>query len=68
MNFNRVFNYKPSILGYPYFWKDLFNDVSNASGNDFAWLDALQWMRCSENIRIANTIWGVHVYESKLVC
>ena len=21
MNFNRVFPYKPSILGYPYFWK-----------------------------------------------
>ena len=21
MNFNRVFHYKPSILGYPYFWK-----------------------------------------------
>ena len=22
-NFNRVFHYKPSILGYPYFWKHL---------------------------------------------
>ena len=21
INFNRVFHYKPSILGYPYFWK-----------------------------------------------
>ena len=20
-NFNRVFHYKPSILGFPYFWK-----------------------------------------------
>ena len=23
-NFNRVFHYKPSILGYPYFWKHPF--------------------------------------------
>ena len=21
IHFNRVFHYKPSILGYPYFWK-----------------------------------------------
>ena len=25
MNFNRVFRYKPSILGYPYFWKHPYN-------------------------------------------
>ena len=29
INFNRVFHYKPSILGYPYFWKHPFTDVSN---------------------------------------
>ena len=31
MNFNRVFHYKPSILGYPYFWKHPNNqsDPSN---------------------------------------
>ena len=23
IHFNRVFHYKPSILGYPYFWKPL---------------------------------------------
>ena len=23
IHFNRVFHYKPSILGYPYFWKHL---------------------------------------------
>ena len=30
-NFNRVFHYKPSILGYPYFWKhpDLFFKLLN---------------------------------------
>ena len=27
INFNRVFHYKPSILGYPYFWKHPY--VSN---------------------------------------
>ena len=24
IHFNRVFHYKPSILGYPYFWKHPF--------------------------------------------
>ena len=24
INFNRVFHFKPSILGYPYFWKHLY--------------------------------------------
>ena len=24
-HFNRVFHYKPSILGYPYFWKHPYN-------------------------------------------
>ena len=31
IHFNRVFHYKPSILGYPYFWKhphELFNSSS----------------------------------------
>ena len=27
IHFNRVFHYKPSILGYPYFWKH--PDVDN---------------------------------------
>ena len=26
-NFNRVFHYKPSILGYHYFWKQPYLDV-----------------------------------------
>ena len=26
--FNRIFHYKPSILGYPYFWKHLFGKYS----------------------------------------
>ena len=25
IHFNRVFHYKPSILGYPYFWKRPFS-------------------------------------------
>ena len=25
IHFNRVFHYKPSILGYPYFWKPPYN-------------------------------------------
>ena len=27
IHFNRVFHYKPSILGYPYFWKHLFQAI-----------------------------------------
>ena len=27
IHFNRVFHYKPSILGYPYFWKHPFGEV-----------------------------------------
>ena len=27
INFNRVFHYKPSILGYPYFWKHPFHFI-----------------------------------------
>ena len=27
MHFNRVFPYKPSILGYPYFWKHPYMDL-----------------------------------------
>ena len=26
IHFNRVFHYKPSILGYPYFWKHLYDE------------------------------------------
>ena len=28
--FNRVFHYKPSILGYPYFWKHPYPTLWNA--------------------------------------
>ena len=44
MNFNRVFHYNPSILGYPYFWKhpnisaigelDLITDLTEISVSD----------------------------------
>ena len=26
IHFNRVFHYKPSILGYPYFWKHSYQE------------------------------------------
>ena len=29
IHFNRVFHYKPSILGYPYFWKHPFESISD---------------------------------------
>ena len=29
INFNRVFHYKPSILGYPYFWKHPYKQTKN---------------------------------------
>ena len=28
MHFNRVFHYKPSILGYPYFWKHPYSSTA----------------------------------------
>ena len=31
IHFKRVFHYKPSILGYPYFWKHPFWEGSNQS-------------------------------------
>ncbi len=33
INFNRVFHYKPSILGYPYFWKHRHNPSSRKKRN-----------------------------------
>ena len=35
IHFNRVFHYKPSILGYPYFWKHPFKDVQFQTGQDY---------------------------------
>ena len=32
IHFNRVFHYKPSILGYPYFWKPLYTSITNFMG------------------------------------
>ena len=43
IHFNRVFHYKPSILGYPYFWKHpymyihIVNKWSISSGYLFVW-------------------------------
>ena len=31
IHFNRVFQYKPSILGYPYFWKHPYRYVSTVA-------------------------------------
>ena len=36
INFNRVFHYKPSILGYPYFWKHPYHALSVYLFNCFA--------------------------------
>ncbi len=33
IHFNRVFHYKPSILGYPYFWKHPYIPVASASAS-----------------------------------
>ena len=42
--FNRVFHYKPSILGYPYFWKHPYRNVD--VGN---WLfRRLRWVTSSD--------------------
>ena len=30
IHFNRVFPYKPSIFGYPYFWKHPYVDISSS--------------------------------------
>ena len=33
IHFNRVFRYKPSILGYPYFWKHPYRLVGGGNSN-----------------------------------
>ena len=33
IHFNRVFHSKPSILGYPYFWKHLYTSVDTPFGS-----------------------------------
>ena len=32
IHFNKVFHYKPSILGHPYFWKHPYSFISNFPG------------------------------------
>ncbi len=34
--FNRVFHYKPSILGYPYFWKHPYSLISPKTDKGFS--------------------------------
>ena len=43
IHFNRVFDYKPSILGYPYFWKDpyILQDLKTLHPNHLDMLDPL---------------------------
>ena len=36
-HFNRVFHYKPSILGYPYFWKHPYLEKSSWHGHRVVW-------------------------------
>ena len=51
IHFNRVFHYKPSILGYPYFWKHPYSNKNDgfSSGKSYCWgLSMLSWIffRC----------------------
>ena len=43
-HFNRVFHYKPSILGYPYFWKHPYtiDPMRNKKSGFFVQLTALK--------------------------
>ena len=43
-HFNRVFYYKPSILGYPYFWKHPYtiDPMRNKKSGFFVQLTALK--------------------------
>ncbi len=43
-NSNRVFHYKPSILGYPYFWKHSY--IHYISGKSFPLTSAVAWRLC----------------------
>ncbi len=64
--FNRVFHYKPSILGHPYFWKHPYISklgwlmLAGVSKANYAWL---QWKLCtsdrwSPNIPEGSPLWG----------
>ena len=46
IHFNRVFHYKPSILGYPYFWKHLYGKTE--AGKSTVCLTFLALMSCAD--------------------
>ena len=46
IHFNRVFHYKPSILGYPYFWKHPFGFLVLFGGLGGDMLDVIRDFFC----------------------
>ncbi len=45
--FNRVFHYKPSILGYPYFWKHPYGELKKLrSLSSWSWF----FQMCNDNL------------------
>ena len=53
INFNRVFHYKPSILGYPYFWKHPYVHTYGVSRKPSR---VFQWMEHGWNLVISKDI------------
>ena len=43
IHFNRVFHYKPSILGYHYFWKHLYGYPGGVFFNDDGYILEKPW-------------------------
>ena len=70
-HFNRVFHYKPSILGYPYFWKHSYynlpkNGVSKFCGFDFmGWDWKSPWNFSSRKKTPKKNSWGARLCLKK---
>ncbi len=65
MNFNRVFHYTPSILGYPYFWKHPFRDLKNVK--DFCTEKKAPWLKPSRHTTTDISTWKKVLRNLKLM-
>ena len=45
--FSRVFHYKPSILGYPYFWKHPYTEREDQTEQNYSYSYPLLWFSSS---------------------
>ncbi len=68
IHFNRVFHYKPSILGYPYFWKhpygNLVGKYTNPMDPSWAWR-TLKFLECEKTHGPGNSAFSWPFWEGE---